>query len=179
MRLEGQTVRLRPYGTRDNIQEILDLINDPDTLHFMRPTAPFPFSVKDEEQFLSQISFTNLNYNFAIETLEDNTYVGGCGVNAMDLVNGVATVGIWVAKPYWNKGYGTDAMKTLVRYLFDSVPVRKIKLNVFSFNPRAIRSYEKCGFTVEAVLKEEIFRGGTYHDDIVMSLYRRDVEQEG
>ena len=50
--------------------------------------------------------------------------------------------------------------------------INKIKLHVYSFNPRAIKSYEKCGFIKEGVLRQEIFRKGKYHDEIIMGLLR-------
>ncbi len=56
--------------------------------------------------------------------------------------------------------------------------IRKVKLEVYSFNDRAIRSYEKCGFKREGVLREEIFRFGKYHDIIVMSVFRDELIKE-
>ena len=49
--------------------------------------------------------------------------------------------------------------------------IRKIKLNVFSFNIRAQKCYEKCGFKAEGILKDEIFKEGKYYDEIIMSLF--------
>ncbi|WP_296646487.1 GNAT family N-acetyltransferase [Romboutsia sp. 13368] len=40
------------------------------------------------------------------------------------------------------------------------------------FNERAIKSYKKCGFNIEGVLKDEIFKDGKYYDEIVMSIFR-------
>jgi len=54
--------------------------------------------------------------------------------------------------------------------------LRKIKLYVFSFNKRAIRSYEKCGFKTEATLKEELYRDGQYQDVYIMSIFKKDFE---
>jgi RimJ/RimL family protein N-acetyltransferase len=43
---------------------------------------------------------------------------------------------------------------------------------VYSFNERAIKSYEKCGFRVEGVLRQEIFRDGSYYDTIAMGILK-------
>lgn len=177
MMLQGKNIRLRAYDTRDKAQEILTLINTQDVLINLRPTTPFPFTIKDEEDFLNSQSAMNNTYNFAIEKIADCQYIGGCGINELDLKNSKCTVGIFLAKPFWNMGYGTDAMRTLIHFIFQQIPVNKIKLNVFSFNTRAIKSYEKCGFRREAVLKEELFRNGEYHDDVVMSIFRRDYDE--
>jgi len=82
----------------------------------------------------------------------------------------VATIGIFLGQPFWNKGLGTEAVRILIEFAFGELNVNKIKLQVFSFNKRAIRSYEKNGFKIEGVLREEVYRNGQYYDEIVMGL---------
>ncbi|HPX97256.1 MAG TPA: GNAT family protein, partial [Thermotogota bacterium] len=82
----------------------------------------------------------------------------------------VATIGIFLGQPFWNKGLGTEAFQILIDFAFTELNMNKLKLFVFSFNKRAMRSYEKNGFKVEGVLRQEIFRDGQYHDEIVMGL---------
>jgi len=80
----------------------------------------------------------------------------------------------WILnKNYWGKGYGTDAMKVLMKFIFEDMNMNKIRLSVFSFNERAKRCYEKCGFQVEGILKKEIFKEGKYYDEIIMSAYNK------
>jgi len=45
-----------------------------------------------------------------------------------------------------NKGYGSDALQTLSRYLFQEMNVQKCWIEVITKNPRAIRAYQKAGF---------------------------------
>lgn len=104
--------------------------------------------------------------------MEDNEYIGGCGINHVDWKNSRAEVGIFLGKPFWNKVYGTDAMRVLVNFIFNEMNLNKISLNVYSFNERAIRSYEKVGFKVEGVLKQHIYREGHYHDEIIMAILK-------
>lgn len=67
-------------------------------------------------------------YNFVIETLADNKYIGGCGVNEIDWKNSKVVLGIFIGdKEYWNKGYGTDAMKVLTKFIFEQMNINKIK----------------------------------------------------
>lgn len=86
-------------------------------------------------------------------------------------------MGIAIGKAWQGKGYGTDAMKTLIDFIFQYIAVQKIKLQVFSFNQAAIRSYEKCGFTKEGTLRQEIFRFGTFHDILLFGLLRSEWEK--
>jgi RimJ/RimL family protein N-acetyltransferase len=57
------------------------------------------------------------------------------------------------------------------------VNLNRIQLFVYSFNPRAIRAYEKAGFRIEGTLRENIYRDGRYWDEYVMAILRSDWEQ--
>jgi len=90
----------------------------------------------------------------------------------------VATIGIFIGdKSFWGKGYGTEAIELLTDFIFNEMNINKVKLNVYSFNKRAVRCYEKCGFVREGVLRQEIYREGRYHDDIVMGLLRDEYKK--
>ncbi len=83
-------------------------------------------------------------------------------------------VGIFLGKQFCNNGYGTDAMRVLVNFIFSEMKLHKISLLTYGFNKRTIRSYEKVGFKVEGVLKENIYREGQYHDELIMSIFKEE-----
>ncbi|GAA0116094.1 GNAT family N-acetyltransferase [Clostridium senegalense] len=170
----GEKVKLREYKKED-IRKAQKYMNDPEIKKLLNSNIPYPITFEDEERWYESLGATKDTYNFAIETLEDNQYIGGCGINKIDWKNSVVIIGIFIGdKEYWNKGYGTDAINILIRFIFEQMNIRKIKLQVFSFNERAIRAYEKCGFKREGVLRQEIFRDGRYHDEIIMGLLRQE-----
>lgn len=171
---DGNLVRLRAYEKND-LEIARKFVNDPEVKKYLIPGIPFPLRVDDEEKWYNSLNpFGKGEYSFAIERIEDGKYIGGCGINKVDWKNSVAEVGIFLGKPYWNKGYGTDAMRVLVNFIFSEMNINKVKLEVFSFNERAIRSYEKVGFKIEGALREEIFRNGKYYNVIVMGLLRKE-----
>lgn len=168
----GEKIRLRAYRKED-VPKALELLNDFEIKRLLITGVPYPNTLKDEEEWFEKQSAGNDLYNFAIETLENNKYIGGCGLNHIDWKNSVATVGIFIGdKEYWGKGYGTDAMKVLVKFIFEQMNINKVKLNTFSFNERAIKSYKKCGFQIEGVLRNELFKDGKYCDEIIMGILK-------
>ncbi|MBE0451005.1 MAG: GNAT family N-acetyltransferase [Clostridia bacterium] len=173
--LTGEMVKLRAYK-REEMPKVVALINDPEVKSLLTPGVPFPYTLEDEYKWYESLTGNSSGtYNFAIETIDDGLYLGGCGINNIDWKNRVAVVGIFIGeKSFWGKGYGTDAMKVLMDFIFMEMNINKIKLNVFGFNPRAKKSYEKCGFKVEGHLKQEIFRDGVYHDESVMAILREE-----
>jgi len=169
----GKLVQLRAYEKED-IEAAKNYINDPEIKHYLHPGVPFPVTLSDETKFIEGISAFKDNYSFAIDTLEGH-YIGGCGLNKVDWKNRVAEVGIFIGdKDYWGKGYGSDAMKVLIDFIFNEMNLNRIMLNVYGFNERAIKSYIKCGFVKEGVLRQALFKGGQYHDEIIMSILREE-----
>ncbi len=170
----GEKVFLRAYKEED-IPFAIKYMNDRELKKLLVTTIPFPMTPWEEEDFVkSQNSNNNGKYNFAIEDIESGKYIGGCGINDINWLSRVATVGIMIGdKDYWGKGYGTDAMKILVDFIFNNMNINKVKLGVFSFNEIAIKSYKKCGFEVEGVLKDELFKDGKYHDEIIMARFNK------
>ena len=175
--LEGKLVRLREYR-KDDISLKVSYINDPDVLRYLESGIPYPLTLNEELKWFDNISAFKDSYRFAIEALESGKYIGDCGINNIDWKNGIASVAIFIgSKDHWGKGYGTEAMKLLLSFIFNQTNLNKVRLNVYSFNERAIRSYEKCGFKREGVLREEIFRDGRYHDIIVLGILRDEYQK--
>ncbi|TLS36727.1 GNAT family N-acetyltransferase [Pseudalkalibacillus caeni] len=171
--LTGSKIKLRaitkedyePFARIENVMESRLLMND---------GIPFPPTMEEHESFLNGISSDKDDYMFAIETLESQEFIGTIAVYKVNWKNGTCYVGISIGPEHQGKGYGTDSMNTLLDFIFQYMNVNKVKLEVFAFNKQAIRSYEKCGFSVEGTLREEIFRYGKFHDVLVMGLLRRD-----
>jgi RimJ/RimL family protein N-acetyltransferase len=168
----GEKVGLRAYKVED-IPIATAFVNDKELKKFLVTNVPFPMSLWEEEAWIkSQSSNKNGEFNFAIEDLKSKKYIGGCGIQTVNWLARVAIVGIMIGdKEYWGKGYGTDAMKVLIKFIFEDMNINKIRLSTFSFNERAIRCYKKCGFKVEGVLKAEIFKEGKYYDEVIMSIF--------
>ncbi|MEZ4520686.1 MAG: GNAT family protein [Thermomicrobiales bacterium] len=71
-----------------------------------------------------------------------------------------------------NRGLGSEATRMIVDYVFKHLPINRIGLEAYAFNPRAIHVYERCGFTREGVARSALYWDGDYHDAILMSILR-------
>ena len=74
----------------------------------------------------------------------------------------------------WGKGIGTSAMSLLLEFAFHELNLHRVYLQVFSFNDRGIKLYEKMGFTHDGRLRESLYRGGRWHDTLIMSLLQKE-----
>jgi len=176
--LEGNLVRLRAYE-RDDLEKARMIYNDPDVNKFLRLDVPYPLKVEDEVKWYEGLNpFGNGAYTFAIETIADGEFIGSCGIDAVDWKNSHASLGIFLGKKYWDIGYGSDALSTLLDFCFSEMNLHRTYIYVFKFNERAIHTYEKIGFKVDATLRDNIFKDGKYQDELVMSILRSEWEEK-
>lgn len=172
--LRGERVWLRPTEPSDVVENAA-YAGDSEVGHFLG--AKVPMSRAAAERFatgvLSQVGETG--FPFSICLLDTEQSIGTVFLRNVDKVNGSAIVGIFIGdRRYLGQGYGTDALNALVDFGFGELRLERIELEVFDYNSRAIRSYEKCGFATDAVQRHSRFHRGTYHDVAIMSIIRDD-----
>jgi RimJ/RimL family protein N-acetyltransferase len=112
---------------------------------------------------------------FAIRTLTDDRIIGDVGLDGLYWNHGDTFLGIGVGdREFWGKGYGSDAMKLVLRYAFSELNMRRVTLNVFEYNPRAVRCYEKIGFQHEGRVRKYLNREGRRWDLMYMGITKEE-----
>jgi RimJ/RimL family protein N-acetyltransferase len=110
---------------------------------------------------------------FAIRPLGERRIIGSTGLYGIRWTHGEAWAGISIGeRAYWGRGYGTDAMRLLLRYAFTELNLVRISLNVLSDNPRAIRSYQKAGFVIEGKARNAARYNQHGRDETYMGILR-------
>ncbi len=105
--------------------------------------------------------------------LLDGRHIGIVDYRDVDGVTRSATVGITIGeKDLWGQGYGSEALGLLVGFLFDHLNVRRIQLDTWSGNERAIRSFARVGFREEGRLRQAVRGPGGYFDSVIMGVLR-------
>ena len=114
---------------------------------------------------------------FGILELETERLIGTCSLMDINAAMGLATLGIGIGEPEClGKGYGTEAVRLIVEYGMFFLNLHNIKLEVFGFNPRAIRAYEKAGFRLVGRRRASYVLGGERYDDIIMDILCDEVD---
>ena len=115
------------------------------------------------------------NISFGIHDQKSQKLIGDIGISLIDVKNKHAEIGMTIGdKDYWNKGYGTDLVKAILKFCFIDLKLNKVYLDVWEENKRAIGCYSKCGFKKDGVLREHVFRDGRYHNKWVMSILKNE-----
>jgi RimJ/RimL family protein N-acetyltransferase len=109
---------------------------------------------------------------FAVDTL-DGKHIGNCSYYNINETEGAAELGIMIGdRGYWDKGYGTDTVITLVNHIFRETNLNRIYLKTLESNIRAQRCFAKCGFTRYGHLSRDGY------DFMLMELDRKQWQQQ-
>ena len=170
--IRGERVFLRA-GERSDIANFVRWFNDGETTSYLSMRSPMSVAMEEKwfEDMLSRQGKDS--YHFVICMIEDSRPIGTMGLFAIDHVNGHAGIGISIGeKDLWGKGLGTDAMNALLDFGFGMLRLERLWLEVYDFNSRARRSYDKCGFVLEGVERHAIYKQGRHIDVQLMSILR-------
>ena len=138
-----------------------------------------PNSVKATKDWLEKELYKDPPnfYMFTIRRLEDDRLIGEIGLDLPELPHRDTFVGIGLGeRDAWGKGYGTDAMRIILRYAFTELNLPRVSLDVFEYNPRAIASYLKAGFIEEGRLRRFLHRNGRRWDLVFMGILQEEWE---
>jgi RimJ/RimL family protein N-acetyltransferase len=169
----GERIRLRAVERAD-LPQFVEWLNDPEVRAGL--LLHLPMSLAEEEVwFEGMIKRPPPEHPMVIEVQQGGGWVmiGNCGMHNIDARCRSAEVGIFIGdKRRWNQGYGTEAMRLLLRHGFETLNLNRIQLDVYEDNPGAIRAYEKAGFVHEGRKRQGMYKDGRYIDVLIMSVLR-------
>jgi RimJ/RimL family protein N-acetyltransferase len=172
--LEGKKVRLRAVE-RVDLPIFVKWINDPEVTQFLELNPPM--SLEDEEKWFVSLQKSE-DKVFSIDTMEGKL-IGNVGLIKLNWKDRSVLMGIMIGeKELWNLGYGTDAIETLLRYLFQELAMNRVYLIADERNARALHCYEKLGFKKEGVLRQNRYKNGAYTNDVMMSLLKDEWKEK-
>ncbi len=175
--LHGTLVRLTVEEPQAMAEAISRWDRDSEFRRLLDSEAAKQFSVKKLTEWIQQDQEKDPGtlFHFGIHSLEDDRLIGFTGLEGDLFPHGEAFVGIGIGeRGLWGKGYGTDAMIVILRYAFQELNLRRVALDTFEYNPRAIRSYEKAGFVHEGRARGYLYREGRRWDLIFMGILREE-----
>jgi RimJ/RimL family protein N-acetyltransferase len=170
LRFTDGIVAIRKFRRSDKLR-MAEIANNEKVAANLRDAFPSPYSVEDARKFISVCMRQDPYQVFAIEF--EGEYVGNIGLHRLDDVyRKTAELGYFIGEPWWNRGITTRAVNLICDYGFRELDVIKIFSGVFSFNTASQRVLEKCGFTLEAILKSAVIKNGRICDEYRYARFR-------
>jgi len=169
---EGERVRLAAIDPATDAEIVARWSRDSEYWRLISPAPARPRTAQVVRQNLEEEP-SPTGFEFAIRSLAEDRLLGEVGLWADGWAHGHAWLGIHIGeRDYWGKGYGTDAIRLILRYGFTELGLRRVSLSALAANARAIRAYEKAGFVVEGRTRRTTRYDGQWLDDVFMGILR-------
>jgi RimJ/RimL family protein N-acetyltransferase len=171
--LRGKQVVLRPIQRAD-LPRLWELVEDFEVAVLGAPGPIVPHSLAEfEARFDQELTKEQKDQAyFGIEV--DGELIGEAGLHHINHFNRSCELGIGIGREYWGKGFGQDAVRTLVDYAFEHLNMNRVGLYTLAEDPRAVGAYRKAGFVEEGRIRQHAWVRGRYEDELVMSVLRQE-----
>lgn len=170
---QGELVKLTAVNPETDPEQFARWWADSEHLRLLDSLLARP---KRASQFTTDLAkWVNGDDNslFAIRTVREAQLLGFIELEGFKWAQGTGWLAVTIGdRKYWGSGYGSEAVRLILRYGFTELNLQRIALTVFEYNPRAIRAYERCGFVVEGRAREFLNRAGRRWDLIYMGVLR-------
>jgi RimJ/RimL family protein N-acetyltransferase len=174
--LETERLRLRPLEPAD-APRVSELAGDRDVA---RNTLriPHPYPEDAAEQWIAALPGMwerGEEAIFALTLREGGELVGAAGIHGGG--DGVGEIGYWIGRPYWGRGYATEAARALVSFGFDGLGLERVWAHSFGRNPASCRVLEKAGLVREGTLRRHVRKWEELEDVVCYGLLREEWEE--
>jgi [ribosomal protein S5]-alanine N-acetyltransferase len=171
--LETERLVLRPFAFSDaaDIQRLAGDFSVADTTL----NIPHPYPDGAAEEFISSHPAKYEKgdaVSFAITLKRDGSLIGGMGLNVNKRFQR-AELGYWIATPFWNQGYATEAGRATVEFGFRQWSLHKIEATYLGRNPASGRVMQKIGLVLEGLLRDHVIKWDRYEDIVTCGIVKK------
>jgi RimJ/RimL family protein N-acetyltransferase len=173
MPLEGDIVRLREIRESD-LPMFARLRNDLATQAWSRTLPPdYTLEMIRRRYWDRDFSYRRDHGLFVVENKHDEGVAGM--VSYSDVIDRMeAAWGIAIERHLWGTGVAIDAGDTLLRFLFEELGLRVVRLYTQTENERAVAAFAKLGFREATRVPGAVFKAGRHADNLTMDLLREE-----
>jgi ribosomal-protein-alanine N-acetyltransferase len=179
--IRGESVNLRAVE-RTDASAIYGWFNDPDVTRWLGEPAASPSLAliqRHVEAWLEEEAGLDRPTALLIQTLDDEA-IGLIVLSEYRPEARSSQLSILIGnRSHWGQGFGSDALRTVVDVCFHEWNLHRVWLRTEAGNRRAHRMYERCGFRLEATLRDAAFLDGRFEDVLVFSILENEpIESE-
>jgi RimJ/RimL family protein N-acetyltransferase len=172
--LEGKRIYLREVRPSDVNERYYRWMNDSEVTRYLESRF-FPNATEKLHDYVVGKLGDRDNVFLAIVLKEEDRYIGNIKLGPIQWIHRLADIGLLIGeKDCWGKGYATEAIQLVSDYAFNVLNLHKVTAGCYGLNEGSARAFQKAGFVVEGVRKEQFYANGSYVDDILLGLTRLD-----
>jgi RimJ/RimL family protein N-acetyltransferase len=172
--IETERLRLRAIGTRDG--ELITRFLAEYDVSKMLATVPHPYTRAHLEEFLARDRAAAASQTSLVLAIDCGGLIGMMGLSDIQTIEGerTATLGYWIGRPFWGRGFASEAAHALVDHAFAQLGFAGLKSGHFKENPASGRVLAKLGFRAAGEsLRHSLARNADVaHVDVVLTRAR-------
>ncbi len=172
--LETSRLVLRPFSELD-ASPVRELAGDPDVAR-MTLSIPHPYPEEMARQWIALHAprwEEGRELVLAIVSREQASVVGAGGL-LLEPAHHHAELGYWIGRPFWGRGYATEASRALLGFGFESLELVRIYGRHFACNPASGSVLRKLGMSIEGTWRRHLRRDEIFHDVCCYGLLREE-----
>lgn len=171
--LSGKKVYLTTVE-EENLEQMRKWRNEPGLRRYFREYREISRTM--QKKWFEKINNDNNQVNFEIHDASSGKIIGHCGLYYINWVSRTGEFGIYIGdKEYRSGGYGSDTLRTLVKYGFEDLNLNRIWCEVYD-NNSSIEVYKHLGFKMEGTLRQNYYNEGRYWDSHVLGMLKSEYE---
>ncbi|MCF8239890.1 MAG: GNAT family N-acetyltransferase [Melioribacteraceae bacterium] len=172
--LKTERLELRPFRIED--AKWVELFAGEKVIADNTLFIPHPYPEDLAELWISthkKLAEDDKEIVWAVTGKSDGEFIGAIGLE-LNLKYNKGESGYWIGIPYWNKGFATEALASIIKFGFEILKLNKISAHHFSNNAASGKVMLNNGMQKEGYLREEIIKNGKYIDVICYSILSKD-----
>lgn len=170
--IEGDNLLLCPQCEEDAERNTM-WINDPQVRKYL--TTRKPITLMEGVEWIKNNSKSNKDVVFAVVKKDNMEHIGNMGLHNINPITGTATFGFMIGeKRYWKNGHGTEMLKLMLEYAFNTLGLQRMESSALSPNKGSVEIHKRCGFRVVGILKKKHLVEGEYLDETLFEILRED-----
>jgi len=173
--LKGKKVGLTSIE-REHLKQLMDWRNKPECRKHYREYRELNTAMQ-ERWYEEKVLKDPATIMFSIKRLKDDELLGCCGLVYVNWVHRYADLSLYIG---WNdsyidnKGYAEESCRILFNYGFKELCLNKIWTEIYVFDDKKKKLYDKLGFKIDGILRQNYFYDGKYWDSYILSILASD-----
>jgi [ribosomal protein S5]-alanine N-acetyltransferase len=171
--IEGTNIYLREVSLSDVCETYLNWLNDNEVNQFLE-TRFCEQSLGVIKKYVEDVLKAPDFVFFVIIVKEGQIHIGNIKIGPINKNHGFADVSLFLGdKKRWRQGYGSEAIKLVVRYAFEELNLHRLNAGVYANNIGSIKAFLKSGFKEEGTLKDMRLSNGVYVDEKLFGIVNK------
>jgi RimJ/RimL family protein N-acetyltransferase len=171
MNIKNNRILLRAIEEKD-LLFLQNWANDPE-IQYMLGSWHFPINKNDQFKWYNSLTCQSNNQRFLIED-ENSRIIGMANLVNINFKDGNAEHGLLLDKKFQGMGYGSDVVRTIMKYSFYELRLNRLETTIIENNFNSIKLFNKLGWTKEGTLRHWYFRNGQFVNKLIFGILQNE-----